>query len=84
MTHLSGQDDLKVDLKVTHNYKGHVITLVPGMEGHRWSCEYVIDNSGGAEFGGPCNTYDSRQEAETAALEKAKMVIDNPSQDKAC
>jgi hypothetical protein len=76
--------DMKVDLKSHRNYKGLDIVLIPSMEGYRWSCEYMINKSGKTEMGGPCNSYDSRQEAESAALAKAMALIDDPNLGKAC
>ncbi len=84
MTDSQEQDTFKVDLKINVNYKGHDITLIPSMEGFRWSCGYMVSKSGKTEMGGPCNSYDSREEAEAAALAKAKAFIDDPSLHKAC
>ena len=60
-----------------HDYKGHRITLVPSPEGSMWACQYVIRTHGQTEVDGfPERTYFSREEAESAALARAKRVID--------
>lgn len=60
-----------------HTYKGHNITLIPSLEGYMWACQYVILKSGKTEMDGFAgNTYSSREEAESAALARAKTLID--------
>lgn len=61
-----------------HYYKGHTIELVPSAEGLMWACQYVIMKSNQTEIAGfpDGNTYDTREDAETAALLKAKSLID--------
>ena len=62
---------------VQHEYKGHTITLIPSREGYMWACQYVITHSGQTEFDGfPGNTYDLVEDAKSAALKKAKTLID--------
>lgn len=42
-----------------------------------WACQYVIRTAGRTEVDGfPARTYFSREEAETAALARAKWRID--------
>ena len=59
-------------------YKGHTIELVPSPEGLMWTCQYVIMKGNQTEIAGfpDGNTYDTRQDAELAALNKAKSLID--------
>lgn len=60
-----------------HSYKGHDIRLIPSLEGYMWACQYVILKSGETEMDGFAgNTYSSREEAESAALARAKTLID--------
>ena len=60
-----------------HHYKGHQITLIPSPEGLMWDCQYVIRKTGTSEVDGvPGRTYFSREEAESAALARAKWLID--------
>ena len=60
-----------------HDYKGHQITLIPSPEGSMWACQYVIRATGQTEVDGfPGRTYFSREEAESAALARAKWLID--------
>ena len=60
-----------------HDYKGHQITLIPSPEGSMWACQYVIRQPGKTEVDGfPGCTYFSREEAESAALARAKWLID--------
>ena len=61
-----------------HHYKGHTIELVPSAEGLMWACQYVIMKFNHTEISGfpDGNTYDTREEAEAAALSKAKSLID--------
>ena len=62
---------------VQHEYKGHTITLTPSSEGLMWACQYVITQSGRTEFDGfPGNTYNLVEDAKSAALEKARTLID--------
>jgi hypothetical protein len=68
---------------MSHDYKGHTITLIPSREGYMWACQYVIMKSDKTEMEGFAgNTYSSREEAESAALEKAKTLIDESKLDK--
>jgi hypothetical protein len=47
-----------------------------------WACQYVIRTSGHAEIDGfPGRSYFSREEAETAALARAKWRIDESRPD---
>jgi hypothetical protein len=59
-------------------YKGHTIQLIPSAEGLMWACQYVIMKFNQTEIAGfpDGNTYDTREDAETAALIKAKSLID--------
>lgn len=60
-----------------HSYKGHNIRLILSLEGYMWACQYVILKSGKTEMDGFAgNTYASREEAESAALARAKTLID--------
>jgi hypothetical protein len=60
-----------------HDYKGHRITLIPSPEGSMWGCQYVIRTSGQTEVDGfPGRSYFSCDEAESAALARAKRRID--------
>ena len=60
-----------------HDYKGHQVTLIPSPEGSLWACQYVIRHPGKTEVDGfPGRTYFSREEAEAAALARAKWLID--------
>jgi hypothetical protein len=60
-----------------HDYKGHQITLIPSPEGSMWACQYVIRTEGQTEVDGfPARTYFSREDAESAALARAKWRID--------
>ena len=61
-----------------HLYKGYTIQLVPSAEGLMWACQYVIMKFNHTEIAGfpDGNTYDTREEAEGAALRKAKSLID--------
>jgi hypothetical protein len=63
---------------MSHQYKGHSIELIPSMEGLMWACQYVIKKFNQTEIAGfpDGNTYDTRQDAEAAALAKAKSLID--------
>ena len=64
--------------KMEHHYKGHTIQLIPSAEGLMWACQYVIMKFSHTEIAGfpDGNTYDTREEAEAAALGKAKSLID--------
>ena len=59
-------------------YKGHTIQLIPSAEGLMWACQYVIMKFNQTEIAGfpDGNTYDTREDAEAAALTKAKSLID--------
>lgn len=60
------------------DYKGHIIELIPSAEGLMWACQYVIMKFNETEIAGfpDGNTYDTREDAEAAALTKAKSLID--------
>jgi hypothetical protein len=60
------------------DYKGHIIELIPSAEGLVWACQYVIMKFNETEIAGfpDGNTYDTREDAEAAALTKAKSLID--------
>jgi hypothetical protein len=64
--------------QMSHHYKGHTIQLVPSAEGLMWACQYVIMKHNETEIAGfpDGNTYDTRTDAEAAALAKAKAMID--------
>ena len=67
-----------------HDYKGHQITLIPSPEGSMWACQYVIRAVGQTEVDGfPDRAYFSREEAEAAALARAKWFIDEAHHSKA-
>lgn len=67
----------------SHTYKGHKINLIPSREGYMWACQYVIMKSDRSEVDGFAgNTYSSREEAKSAALEKAQTLIDESKLDK--
>jgi hypothetical protein len=69
--------------RTNYQYKGRIITLIPQMEGYMWTCFYVIMKSGKTEMdGSPTDTYFSREEAEYAALLRAKTFIDQCRLDK--
>jgi hypothetical protein len=61
-----------------HQYKGHTIRLIPSAEGLMWACQYVIMKNNQTEISGfpDGNTYETREDAERAALRKAKSLID--------
>jgi hypothetical protein len=61
-----------------HTYKGHTVSLRLSQEGYMWACQYVISKSNDIQIDGfpDGNTYDSREKAESAALEKAKSLSD--------
>jgi hypothetical protein len=61
-----------------YQYKGHTIELIPSAEGLMWACQYVIMKCNQTEIAGfpDGNTYDTREDAEAAALRKAKSLID--------
>lgn len=61
-----------------HAYKGHTIELNLSQEGYMWVCQYVILKSDRTTIDGfpDGDTYDSREKAESAALAKAKALID--------
>lgn len=60
-----------------HSYNGYVITLIPSIE-DMWECQYVIKKSEHTKIVASLagQTYRSREQAESAALEKAKAVVD--------
>lgn len=61
-----------------YHYKGHTIELIPGAEGLMWACQYVITKLNQTVIAGfpDGNTYETREDAEAAALEKARWLID--------
>jgi hypothetical protein len=61
-----------------HHYKSHTIKLIPSAEGMMWACQYVIMKFNQTEIAGfpDGNTYDTREDAEAAALKRAKALID--------
>ena len=61
-----------------YKYKGHTIELIPGAEGLMWACQYVIKKFNQTKISGfpDGNTYHTREDAEAAALMKAKSLID--------
>ena len=61
-----------------YDYKGHAIELILSAEGLMWICQYVIMKFNQTEIAGfpDSNTYETREEAATAALVKAKALID--------
>lgn len=63
---------------ISQHYKGHTIQLLPSREGLMWACQYVIMKSGQTEITGfpDGNTHAEREDAEWAALTKAKSLID--------
>jgi hypothetical protein len=63
---------------MSFHYKGHTIELIPSAEGLMWACQYVITKFNETEIAGfpDGNTYDTREDAATAALMKAKSLID--------
>jgi hypothetical protein len=65
-------------------YKGHTIELIPSAEGLMWACQYVIMKFNEAEIAGfpDGNTYVTREDAEAAALTKAKSLIDESAMSK--
>jgi hypothetical protein len=67
-----------------HHYKGYTIELRLSTEGIMWTCQYVVTKSGQHKTDGfpDGNTFNSREKAESAALEKAKSLIDNLELDK--
>jgi hypothetical protein len=74
---------MKRNVKSNHRYKGRTITLIPSLEGYMWTCQYLIRKSGRTEMDGfPTDTYSSEEEAESAALTKAKTLIDQCRLDK--
>ena len=66
------------------DYKGHQITLIPSPEGSMWACQYVIRAAGQTEVDGfPDHAYFSREDAEAAALARARWLIDEAHLSKA-
>jgi len=65
-------------------YKGHTIELIPSAEGLMWACQYVIMKFNETEIAGfpDGNTYVTREDAEAAALTKAKSLIDESAMSK--
>ena len=75
---ISGGATLTLKDIMRKQYKGHTIELIPSAEGLMWACQYVITKFNQAEIAGfpDGNTYETREDAETAALMKAKSLID--------
>lgn len=61
-----------------HPYRGHTIELILSAEGLMWACQYVITKFNQTEIAGfpDGNTYETREDAEAAALRKAQSLID--------
>jgi len=58
------------------HYKGHTIELIPSAEGLMWACQYVIMKFNETAIAGfpDGNTYDTREDAEAAALTKGPIL----------
>ena len=70
-------------MRSNYSYKGRNITLIPSLEGYMWVCQYVIRKSGKTLMDGfPVDTCLSREEAESAALAQARLLIDQCRSDK--
>ena len=61
---------------ILREYKGHLIALTAGQQQDgRWMCRYLILDSG---FTGSCDaSFATHDEAEAAALQLAKYLIDS-------
>ena len=67
-------------------YKGTKIILVPGRNAHgKWVCKFTIPelsaSAAGTYEGRPSKEYETEQEAETAAFERSKKILDSSHQD---
>jgi len=60
---------------IIREYKGHLIALIAGQKEGRWVCQYLIIDSG---VTGYCDgSFATHSEADAAALQVAKNVIDS-------
>ena len=60
---------------IIREYKGHLIALIVGQKDGRWVCQYLIIDSG---VTGYCDgSFATHSEADAAALQAAKDVIDS-------
>lgn len=69
-------------LAMDEQYKGHKVTVRPGqLDNGEWTCQYGIvkftQSDMGKQSGYAEGSFGSRQEAEAAALAKAKAIIDS-------
>ena len=70
------------DPSSTHDYKGCTISLLVSEDDGSWQCRYVYikfslgDTTCLTKY--PNGSFATQQEAESAALEKAKKLIDPP------
>ena len=69
-------------------YKGTKVILVPGRNAHgKWVCQFSIPglraSATGTYEGRPPKEYETEQEAETAAFECSKKILDTSHQDTA-
>lgn len=63
-------------------YKGTKVILLPGRNGHgKWVCQFTIPglraSAAGTYEGRPSTEYETEQEAETAAFECSKKILDS-------
>jgi hypothetical protein len=73
---------IKEGLKLDEYYSGHKITLRSGhQDAGTWTCQYVVVKFGNTDMGKRSGYADgrfrSRQDAEAAALVKAKALINS-------
>ncbi len=66
-------------------YKGTKVVLVPGQNAHgKWVCQFTIPglraSAAGTYEGHPSKEYETEQEAETAAFERSKKILDSSHQ----
>jgi hypothetical protein len=66
-------------------YKGTKVVLLPGRSVHgKWVCQFTIPGlralAPGRDEGHPPKEYETEQEAETAAFECSKKILDSPDQ----
>lgn len=69
-------------MNMEEDYKGHKITLRSGHQDvGKWTCQYVVVKFGhtvmGKRSGHAEGTFGSREDAEAAALAKAKALINS-------
>jgi hypothetical protein len=67
-------------------YKGTKVILVPGRNVHgKWVCQFTIPglraSAAGTYEGHPSKEYETVQEAEAAAFERSKKILDSSHQD---